>query len=168
MVSRYQYAGLKKRQSTQRDLMKSLKKLLDPVARKLGLYTAYPLDSEEFVGEEAAISWTERDLRKVGYEPSPRFLGVKLQATKLHPDTGKTHDGSLRRVDPQNSKAQYHIHWWDVDGQKEVYSHYELRPDFCRIADESVSDMIRRLRKHFRADKYIEGMADQHVKAVVQ
>lgn len=123
---------------------------LDPVARRVGLYTAYTLDESERVGRVSDPDM----LRSLGFEPTPTLAGIPLEAAKYHPETGETHDLSLRRVDRTDETRQYHVH---VFGH-EVFSHSELRPDPKPIGDETVRDMVSRLRTHYRpGETYIEG-----------
>jgi hypothetical protein len=83
------------------------------------------------------------------------------------------HDVSLRKVDPDNSRKQYHVHLWHIENNKywKIASHYEYRPDFTRVGDESTSDMIARLRTHYRpewdSDDYIRGKASPVVEELV-
>lgn len=151
------------------------KLLLDDVARRFGFYTAYELDSDEWVGTVEGMHVAER-LRQRGYEASPSVAGITLEAAKLHPDTGNVHDVSLRKVDPDNPRKQYHIHMWrDSTPQAirlsgEIFSHYEFRPDFERVGDESYGDMIERLRTHYRpewGETYIRGKASPVVTELV-
>ncbi len=115
---------------------------LDPVARRLGTYTAYRLDDAEFVGtvrhEEESF-----DLRDLGYSHNP------LSAAKYHPETNELDDSSWRRVDPDNPRWQWHVHTWEDDTEVEAFSHYEYRPDPRLLSDESPSDMTQRLRDHY-------------------
>lgn len=157
------------------------KLLLDDVARKFGFYTAYELDSEEYVGTVEGMHVAER-LRQRGYEASPSIAGITLEAAKLHPDTGNVHDVSLRKVDPDNPRKQWHVHIFnsgkvDAHGlawpnaRHKIFTHYEFRPDFTRVGDESYGDMIQRLRTHYRpewgSDDYIRGKASPVVTELV-
>lgn len=152
------------------------KLLLDNVARKFGFYTAYELDSEEYVGTVQGM-WTVQRLMQRGYEKPPTFAGVSLQAAKLHPDSGDVHDISLRKVDPDNPRKQWHIHLYHTGPtmfveheELEIFSHYEFRPDFQRVGDESYGDMIERLRTHYRpewGETYIRGKASPVVTELV-
>lgn len=131
---------------------------IDPLVRRFGLYTSYKISKDEYVGQIASDS-PRNDLEAIGYEPSPTVGGVPLQAAKTHHETGDVHDLSLRKVDPENERMQYHVHVWD----DEVYSHHEYRPDFQRVADESHTDRIERLKTHYRpewdTDEYTRGKA---------
>ncbi len=148
-------------------------KKLDPIARKIGLYTSYELDEEEYVGTvhiDDAI-----DVLQTEYETPPTFMGIPLAAAKEHPETGEVHDVSLRKVDEDNPRMQYHIHYWVQGGdeyQAELYSHYEFRPDFKPVGDETTGEMINRLRTHYRPDysngEYIQGKADPMVRRLVE
>jgi hypothetical protein len=144
-----------------------LLKAIDPLARKVGLYTSYQLSQKEYVGLfEAPIS----ELKAAGYEHPPTFAGIGLEAAKQHPLNQSVHDVSLRKVDPNNPRMQYHIHIWDYR-PKELYSHYEFRPDLKVLAGETLSEAIERLRTHYRpewGESYIRGKADQTVRGLVE
>lgn len=150
------------------------KLLLDDVARRVGFYTAYELDSEEWVGIVLGMDIESR-LRQRGYEASPSIAGITLEAAKLHPDTGTVHDVSLRKVDPDKPRKQWHVHlYMEPDNTygtvTEAFSHYEFRPDFTRVGDESYGDMIERLRTHYRpewGETYIRGKASPVVTELV-
>lgn len=116
--------------------------VVDPIARIFGKYTAYRLASEEFVGTASAENG-EAELVESGYEANP------LSAAKYHPETGAVDDRSLRRVDPDNPRWQWHVHLWTEDDATEVFSHYEYRPDFSPIGDESFAEMAQRVRVHY-------------------
>jgi len=127
----------------------TLLKKLDPIARKIGLYTSYELDESEYIGQ--GPPGIVRKLLERGYEKPPTFAGIPLAAAKEHPETGRVHDYSLRRIGT-NPRMQYHIHYWVQGGdeyQAEIYSHYEYRPDFKRVGDETTGEMINRLRTHY-------------------
>jgi len=144
---------------------------LDPIARRLGGYTAYTLGRKEFVGIARTGGSLRRDMLLRGYEPAPRFLGVRLQATKKHPVTGDMHDWSLRRVDRDNQRMQYHVHAWERDDCVEVFSHWEFRPDIARVSDESWDEMQERLQTHFApvyGQDYVRGQADAVVSALTK
>lgn len=150
------------------------KLLLDDVARKFGFYTAYALDSDEWVGTVEGMHVGER-LRQRGYEDSPSVAGITLEAAKLHPDTGNVHDVSLRKVDSDNPRKQWHVHLFidetTMPWPREIFSHYEFRPDFQRVGGESYGDMIERLRTHYRpewgSDDYTRGKASPVVTELV-
>ena len=124
-----------------------LLKRLDPIARRFGGYTAYTLSTEEFVG--LVSPHKQPSLYELGYEKSPTFAGISLEAAKIHPISGDTHDVSLRKIDPQNTRKQYHVHIWLYD-PAEVYVHREYRPDIRPVSGESISEMIERLRTHYK------------------
>ena len=171
----------------------TLLKKLDPIARKIGLYTSYTLDEAEYIGK-AEINTSNvfedvenlrppfvmehdlyRSLEVGGYEQPPTFMGIPLAAAKEHPETGRVHDVSLRKVDEDNPRMQYHIHYWierKGDGaEAKLYSHYEFRPDFARVGDETTGEMINRLRTHYRpvyGDDYVQGKADPTVRGLVE
>ena len=130
---------------------------LDPLARKLGFYTAYELDEREYIGRiDKRLSYVTGYLEQRGYETSPTLFGISLEAAKYHPETGDVHDASYRKVDSDNPHKQYHIHLWQGDGDTEIYSHYEYRPDVALVADELPSDAYDRLMTHYRPS-YADG-----------
>lgn len=143
----------------------------DPVARRLGTYTAYRLDRAEFVGTLQRDRGTF-DLRDLGYEHNP------LSAAKYHPETDELDDSSWRRVDPDDPRWQWHVHLWENDVEVEAFSHYEYRPDPRLLSGESPSDMTQRLRDHYNpkwdtdydADEanYFLGDACGELRAVVE
>src|SRR6056297_612785 len=152
----------------------TLLKKLDPIARRIGLYTSYELDEREYIGR--GPPGLVRKLLDRGYEKPPTFAGIPLAAAKEHPETGRVHDVSLRKIDEDNPRMQYHIHYWIERSGKgakaEIYSHYEYRPDFARVADETTGEMIERLRTHYRPDytngEYIQGKADPTLRSLVE
>lgn len=141
---------------------------VNPLARRLGLYTAYPLGTPEHIGTvEQSMDEARSFLDHCGYEPQ------WLSAAKRHPRTDQLHDLSYRRVPNQHpseatgtrlarefepQECQYHTHWFhDLEGI-EVFSHYELRPDFWRPTLSLI-----RLRKHYRpayGTEYLLGVTD--------
>lgn len=156
-----------------------LLKAIDPIVRKVGLYTSYELHESEFVGEVPyAIPGIQYYLPENGYEKPPTFLGVPLQAAKLHPETGDVHDWSYRKVDPENNRKQYHIHGWEhnikdpTEKYHEIASHWEYRPDVCRVAGETIGEAIERLRTHFKPDwgtsEYQQGKMDDSLRELVK
>ena len=150
----------------------SLRRKLNPIARRFGFYTAYMLDDREFVGElpNAPVWWQTH-----GYESNPTVAGIPLSAAKIHPSTGQTHDISVRKVDPENTQKQYHLHYWlesvEEGYEAELFSHHEYRPDLKILEGETLSDAIERLRTHYRpewGESYIRGKADQTVRELVE
>jgi len=158
--------------------LKQLKKRLNPAAQKVGLYTAYRLDESEYVGRVPlavpGVMWylpTNTD-----YEEPPNVGGVTLSAAKTHPKTGKVHDATYRKVDRKNPRWQWHVHIWSQVGDTpgtsyyEIYSHYEMRPDFKKIDGEDTAEMLGRLQIHYRPEygtDYYQGKADPVVKDLV-
>ena len=152
--------------------MKDLLVKFDPYARKVGYYTAYTLSKDEFIGTTPyttpGIHW---------YLPDSGYAQLSLlEAAKFHPETGAVHDFSYRKVDPESPRWQWHIHGWLNKGESpketyyELFSHYEYRPDFRLIGDESVSEAIERLRTHYRpnhGEEYLRGVACDDVKELV-
>ena len=143
----------------------SLLPKLDRIARKVGYYTMYQLNKTELVGTIEPLGLDViQYLKHHGYE----YNG--LAAAKQHWETKDLDDGSYRKVDPENPTAQWHVHIFEFEGQTQLPSHYELRPDVTRINNESYSDMIRRLITHYRPkkDQYIEGYSDPSVSSLVE
>jgi len=129
------------------------KRIDGPLRRLSGgrLYYAYELEKAERVKTVPnTLDAIAGYLTRRGYEQPPRLAGIPLEAAKTHPETGQVHDLSLRRVDPDNPTRQFHIHLFEVDGVVEVFSHYELRPDFGRIGKESWREAYTRLKEHKR------------------
>jgi len=149
----------------------TLLKKLDPIARRIGLYTSYELDESEYIGR--GPPGLIRKLLDRGYENPPTFMGIPLAAAKEHPETGRVHDYSLRRIGT-NPRMQYHVHLWYAESSKDLhaYSHYEFRPDFARVGDETTGEMINRLRTHYWPDysngEYIQGKADPTLRGLVE
>lgn len=132
---------------------------LDPLLRSVGLYSAYALSTEEFVGRvSTGIRGARRHLREREY--SRHWLA----AAKRHPRTGELDDGSYRRIPTEHPPnvagtdladyaprdCQYHVHFFQTDRGVEVYSHYELRP-------------LLHPREHYRpryASTYLKGVTD--------
>lgn len=148
---------------------------LDPVARRVGQYTAYQLSDAELVGSVATRRATvRRRLLEAGYTPA------RKAAAKRHPDDRDRIDaGSLRRVPADHPDVsapltrewrpvdcQYHVHLFPgPDGDVEVYSHYEVRPDFLVPEPD-----VERLRIHYRpewGEQYLRGVAGPAVRAAV-
>jgi len=140
--------------STMFDFSPTQRKRIDgPLRRLTGgrLYYAYELEKAERVKTVPnTLDAIAGYLTRRGYERPPRLGGIPLEAAKTHPDTGQVHDKSLRRVDPDNPRRQWHIHLFKVDGVVEVFSHYELRPDARPVAGESPTDAYERLQEHLR------------------
>lgn len=134
----------------------------DPYTRRyLSLYTAYPLDRSEYVATVTGeIDALRTRLRAAGYTPQ------RLSAAKRHPETGRLHLLSMRRVPDEHpadaygaavasyppQSCQYHLHAFPspVHGQFDVFAHYELRPLIHPI-------------EHYRptyGDTYLRGVAD--------
>jgi len=145
----------------------SLRRLVNPVARAAGFYTAYTLDPREKVGTLplSPIEWSA-----YGYTTNPSLLGVPLAAAKIHPETDNTHDISLRKVDPQNKRKQWHIHVFKQGTKMEVFSHYEFRPDLNPVGDEGFGEMKERLKTHYRPEygsEYRLGVVDPELKELL-
>ena len=171
-----------------------LLKAIDPIARRVGLYTSYELSGKEYVGSveinTSNVFKDAKDLRPPfvmehdlyrtlttnGYETSPTFAGITLEAAKIHPESGRVHDVSLRKVDPENNQKQYHLHYWlesvEEGYEAELFSHHEYRPDLKILEGETLADAIERLRTHYRpewdTDEYVRGKADQTVRELVE
>lgn len=131
---------------------------LDPIARRYNLYTAYRVSQDEFVGTwTGTVDEFRERLGDAGYVPQ------YLSAAKSHPESERPwdadedlHDLSYRHVPDRHPGAventgleawrpvdcQYHVHLIRGD----VFSHYELRPDFFRPTPLAVE----RLAEHYR------------------
>ena len=145
----------------------SLRRLLNPVANRFGFYTAYTLDRRERVG---TLPLSPLEWSAYGYTTNPSLLGVPLSAAKIHPETDRTHDISLRKVDPENKRKQWHIHVFRQGTKMEVFSHYEFRPDLNPVGDEDIVEMKQRLKTHYRpewGDEYRLGVVDDELKQLL-
>ena len=127
-------------------LFTRLRGAADPLARRVGHYTAYTLNDELVGYADEPIEAVAAELRSLSYEPNP------LSAAKRHPATGELHHYSLRRIDPDDRHRQYHVHLWPSSGEAptEVHSHRELRPDPSRVEGETWSEAVERMRTHYR------------------
>lgn len=123
------------------------------------MYAVYQLDEDEYIGTvDADLDETETYLKQNGY-------GYQmLAAKKLHPEDERSDDGSYRRLDPDDSDKQWHVHLWNTDDGVEVYSHYEYKPELWGPVDES------RVAEHYRPDDntYIEGQHAEDVKHLLE
>jgi hypothetical protein len=150
----------------------TLKAMLDPLARKSGLYLSYELDEKEFVGSivlESRVVAT--NLKSKGYTETPNIAGIHLQASKEHPETNALHEYSLRRIDPKNRRKQYHVHLFTHHGKTEIFSHHEYRPDLRVLQSERITGAIQRLQTHYRptwGQDYHRGMYDTPVGELVE
>jgi len=145
----------------------SLRRLLNPVANRLGFYTAYTLDPRERVGTlpPNPLEWSA-----YGHTTNPSLLGIPLSAAKIHPETDRTHDISLRKVGPENKRKQYHIHVFKQGTKMEIFSHHEFRPDPTTVGDEDIVEMKQRLRTHYRPEwgsEYKLGVIDDELKTLI-
>jgi len=134
----------------------------------VGLYSSYQLSKDEFIGR-LERGWKET-LEANGYEPSPTFMGISLEAAKTHPESGEAHDYSLRKVDPESPRWHFHAHFWITGHHTAAFSHYEMRPDIAILEGESLSDAKQRLSTHYRpeGDEYLKGVADETLKELVE
>lgn len=108
-------------------------------------YVAYPLREAEYVGSvRKPVEEVRTDLVDLGYE-----FGY-LSSLKYHWETDDPDQGSYRRIDPANERWQWHVHLFERGDSVELSSHYEYRPDVRRIAGETHSERIERLREHYR------------------
>jgi hypothetical protein len=170
--------------------MKELLAKVDPYLRKIGLYSSYTLSQEEFVGSVNIFTsnvFNEstnppfvmehdfyRRLESFGYEKPPTFLGVPLIAAKKHPITNRIHDVSLRKVDPENTRKQYHLHYWleplDDGHEAQIAVHREYRPDITILEGETPAQAKNRLQTHYRpayGTDYEKGKLDSNLKALL-
>lgn len=120
----------------------------DPYLRRVGLYSAYQLSREEYIGKAGRHirDWLERE-----YDTPRTVAGVPLEAAKYHWQTGQVHDFSVRKVDRAAPRHQWHIHGFDIadNGIYSLASHYELRPDLRVLDGEDIGDAVARLRTHY-------------------
>jgi len=124
---------------------------LDPYLRRVGLYYAYTLRGEHIYTARRHLQDVIDTLQNGGYEPPPRVAGIPLEAAKRHrDDADHYHDASLRKVDSDDPRRQFHVHLFDTAEGVEIHAHLEYRPDFGRIGEETHRDRVRRLREHFR------------------
>jgi len=152
--------------------LKQLIRSLNPLAQRFGFYTSYRLDSRELVGttSDHTLFSAEARLRSCGYESPPTVAGVPLSAVKTHPEDDTSHELTLRKVDPDNPRKQWHVHLWERDGVVELYSHWEFIPDLNRVAGETHAERVDRLREHYRPDygtTYRMGVADPDAKGLL-
>ena len=151
--------------------LKQLKKRLNPAAKRFGLYTAYALDSSEYIGYiDSTPHLVAVDLYEDGYEKPPTFAGVELAAAKIHSTEEIVDEYSCRKVDPDNPRWQWHVHLFKIDDVTEIFSHYEMRPDFKKIDGEDTAEMLGRLQIHYRPEygtDYYQGKADPVVQDLV-
>jgi hypothetical protein len=170
--------------------MKRLLSTIDPYLRKIGLYSSYTLSKEEFVGTvEINTSNVFQDtmnppfvmehdfyrrLECFGYEKPPTFLGVPLIAAKKHPETARIHDVSLRKVDIENTRKQYHLHYWleslDDGYEAEIAVHREYRPDITILEGETLAQAKNRLETHYRpayGTNYEKGKLDSDLESLL-
>jgi hypothetical protein len=150
--------------------VKRLAKAINPLAKRLGFYTAYQLHPKEFVGVADRRCLRKR-LHARGYNRPPRIGCIPLSATKTHPVTGAIHDFTMRKPDPEDNRLQFHIHGFRFDSVVAIASHHELRPDLRRLAGESPADRKQRLKTHYRpvwGDDYIRGKTCQLLEEVLR
>jgi len=149
------------------------------------LYTAYELSDEEHIGTfDVPVDRAAVKIYKAGYGSLPTVFGILLSAAKRHPETGKLHDVTRRKVprskaeiervnelvrgtELENYEAerlQFHVHLFQRnDGTIEVYSHLEFRSDLQSVGTEDKSEAFGRLMEHYnpRYDRtYLEGASE--------
>lgn len=138
-------------------IRQTLYPIVDRLLNPSGGYASYKLAKGEFIGTLSA-GRAKPHLKAQGYQP------VRLlSALKYHPETGEKDVGSLRKVDPNRERWQYHIHLFRSAGQVEVYSHHEYRPDLRRVGDETHEERVERLREHYNptlGETYIRGATE--------
>jgi len=134
------------------------------------LYTAYGLNIEEHIGTfDVPVDRAAVKLYKAEYGSLPTVFGILLSAAKRHPETGKLHDVTRRKVpqsqaekartaeltcdtelaDYDHERLQYHAHLFDTPEGTDVFSHLELRSDPYPVAGETWSEAIGRLMIHY-------------------
>ena len=121
-------------------------------------YAAYTLSQEEFIAHLPDTQGGMETVESFLFQEGFRRVKV-LAALKYHPDTGDPDNGSWRVVDDENPRHQYHIHVFEVSDGIDVFCHYEYRPDLKPVANESVTDMVDRLKDHYKpeSDEYLMG-----------
>lgn len=115
---------------------------LDPLARLVGLYTAYKVSDAEYIGSTNRFNGLHGarlylEIRENEYEPQ------YLSAAKRHPGTNQLHDLSYRRIPSKHppeaidteignryrpGQCQFHVHVFAVGDRLQWFSHYETRP----------------------------------------
>ena len=141
-----------------------------PLRKATGLYTAAQLRPRELVAvRQEPLAETIAWLKDEGYRANP------LAAAKYHPAPHTAVDhGSYRYVPTEHpdldrkivdewepNQCQYHVHVWPNTDGIEVYSHYEVRPDFLRPRPS-----LHRLRSHYRpeyGETFIMGLTNLDV-----
>lgn len=101
------------------------------------------LYGEERVGTATDVDDLQKQLAEIGYSVNT------LAALKRNPETGETDDASLRLVDDENPRWQWHVHLFKTGEKTDIYIHYEVRPDPVPIAGESWEDVTDRLDVHY-------------------
>jgi len=135
-------------------LRQSLGRFVHSLPLSNDFYGIYALNSAERVGTLAATA--EQAIDRL--QSSPYQYNV-VAATKRHPETDDSDDGSYRRVDPNNPDQQWHIHVFERPDEQggpvtEVFSHYEYRPLW--------PPSLRRSREHYWPDYGASYLQGQH------
>jgi hypothetical protein len=174
----------------------TLRERFDPLVRRLSggrLYLAYTLDETEFIGSVEINTSNvfeksngieppytmEHDfyghLQSMGFESNPTLFGISLVAAKKHPETGRVHDVSLRKVVEDDPTKQYHLHYWlerDGDGyEAQIAVHKEYRADFRVLEGETLPGAITRLQDHYRPEygsEYQQGEAPDELLDIIE
>lgn len=130
---------------------------LDPYIRRATggrLYYAYGLDGEHVGTFPTGVVLSPQHwvviLIREGYEPTPTLGPIPLEAAKTRRGDTRTHDISLRRIDPDNPRRQWHLHGWIESDGLNLHSHYEYRPDLRPVAGETWGEAIDRAREHLK------------------
>jgi len=168
-----------------------LKGLLDKYTPD-SLYTAYELSDEEYIGSFGVpVDRVAVKLHKAGYRSLPTVFGILLSAAKRHPETGKLHDVTRRKVprstaekartdeltrdtdlaDYDYERLQFHVHLFDTPDGTDVFSHLELRSDLHPVGTEDWSEAIGRLMIHYsprHGKEYLQGASEPKLEAVLE
>lgn len=160
--------------------------MLQHQLRKIGVkllsvvlpYTSYRLQPQEYLGSvDASVPSVINTLNDLGYHYQ------MFSARKTHPTADTKDAGSFSRIPAEHpevadgtalaqkepSECQYHIQLFRVDGEVEIYCHYEIHP-YLLTPHFSFS----RLQRHYSPTRtsntddvseftYIEGAADERV-----
>ena len=112
-------------------------------------YAAYQLDEAEIV---ATVPKPPRVVRRDLVDGGPYERTSLLSAAKYHPREGDRVDvASLRRVDPDDARRQFHVHLFDEGaGETLICSHLEYRPDLRPVGGERLPEAVDRLREHYK------------------
>lgn len=136
----------------------------DPLARRFGQYSAYPLSHDEYIGAMDP-QFTTRDARhyleRNAYEPQYLSAAKALPGSSWPYSPDELHELSYRRVPTRHppealgtrleaeftpGETQYHCHVFSIDDSGPLFfSHLEPRPDLFKPSFDP-----HRLTVHYR------------------